>query len=395
MNGLKRRALLLFAGLPMLGSPPALAHSDPASLEYADSDILTTSEPSPETSSAASASCSANCIAKKIKFSTLWFLHYANGQSGGEDYNRFYISRGYLTLKFKPTSWFEPRITMDTHQDDAGSWMVRLKYLYGKLKPRIDSTIITDPYLEFGLVHNPWFDYEEHINYYRMQGTMFIERNGLMNSADLGATAGALLGPKLDKEYRDTVNSKYPGTFGSFAIGVYNGAGYHGVEANENKSVEGRLSVRPLGPLLPNLQVTYFGVLGKGNSDTTPDWQNNDIFASFEHEYFVLTAQYAFGSGNQKASEVDDAGDALPFSGYSAFAELKLPWINSSLMGRYDWWDWDPGNGDDSSTRVVGGFAYHFNKMRHDTLLLDIDYNTYESGQDPDWAAKLTMQVHY
>lgn len=328
----------------------------------------------------------------KISLSTLWYLSYGWGESGGDSFNQARIGRGYVTFKFKPFQWFQPRVTLDTHQDDSGDWKVRLKYMYGKFVLPVETAVITEPNLEFGLVHGPWFDYEEHINYYRIQGTMFIERNGVLNSADAGITVGALLGRRLDEEYQKKVNSKYPGTWGSLAFGLYNGGGYHAEEQNENKTFESRLSVRPLGFVLPNLTLSHFFIWGKGNTAQEPDWRLNAFMASFEHEYFVATAQYATGEGNQKGTRLDASGMALENQGVSGFLEIKLPWIDSRIIGRYDWWEW----GDASSARLIAGVAYYF--MKHSFFLLDLDRVSYDDPAQPDrpvdWQVKLTLQVH-
>ena len=100
----------------------------------------------------------------KVSFATKWYLSYAGGQKDGEAFNRTHIGRGYVTFKLKPVKWFESRVTTDTHQDDTGDWALRLKYLYGKFKVPIETSVVTEPYIELGLVHGPWFDYEEHIN---------------------------------------------------------------------------------------------------------------------------------------------------------------------------------------------------------------------------------------
>ena len=305
----------------------------------------------------------------KVSIGTLWYLSGGFGESNGADFSRVRITRGYLTLKFKPVPWFQPRVTLDTHQDDGGDWKVRLKYMYAKLVLPVETAWVTEPSVEFGLVHGPWFDYEEHINRYRMQGTMFIERNGVLNSADAGVTVAMLLGKKLPKAYRDSVSKEYPGELGSIAFGIYNGGGYHATEKNMNKVFESRVSVRPLGLILPNLQLSYLLIYGQGNTPSQvcddagancipgePAWRLHAGMASFEHEYFVATAQVAKGRGNQGGSKIDAGGAALTGNGYSGFAEVKLPWIESSLVGRYDHWEWD-GKG---TGRVIAGFAHRF-----------------------------------
>ena len=325
------------------------------------------------------------------KVGTLWYLAYGWGEQDGESYNQAHIGRGYLNLKFTPTDWFQPRVTFDAHQDDSGDFNVRLKYMYGKFILPIETAVITEPNIEFGLVHGPWIDYEEHVNWYRMQGTMFIERNGTLNSADLGFTLATLLGEKLDKSYQERVNSKYPGKWGSLALGLYNGGGYHAKEMNENKTFESRVSIRPLGSMLPNLQLSHFFIFGKGNTAAEPDWMLNAFMLSFEHQFFVATAQVATGEGNQKGDKIDEiTGESLEAFGYSGFLEIKAPCLKSSLIGRYDYWKW----GDHATTRIIAGYAFHF--LKNNFILLNLDYLMHDDDTLPDdWQVSLILQVKY
>ena len=185
-------------------------------------------------------------------------------QALAADYSKFVIKRGYISVDANINSFMSARITPDITQDSTGDIKVRLKYAYAKFqKPSLG--YITKPFVEVGVVHMPWLDYEEHINLYRMQDTMFMERNGLFNSADLGVMFGGNFGPQLPEDYRKAVNDHYAGRWGSFAVGVYNGGGYHASEKNEDKALEGRFTLRPLPDHLPGLQVSVFGVSGKGN----------------------------------------------------------------------------------------------------------------------------------
>jgi len=325
--------------------------------------------------------------------STKWYIGYAIGEAKEESFNKFFVSRGYVTLKMKPFSWFEPRVTLDTSQNDEGEWNVRLKYLYAKFKVPVETAVVSEPYAEIGIGHTPWFDYEQNINRYRMEGKMFLERNKLMNSADLGVSIGTLLGRKLPEKYQKEVSKKYPGTWGSVALGVYNGGGYKASEENENKVFQSRISLRPVGPWLPNLQLSHNLVYGKGNTADDPAWVINSFMASFEHKYFVLTGQVALGEGNQKGDKVDkDTGESYDFFGYSFFGEARLPWIRSSAILRVDWFDWKTDGGPSANTRIIAGYAYHFAKKN--LVLLSLDRVSYTDGGLPDdWQAKLTLQV--
>lgn len=315
------------------------------------------------------------------------------GETG--DYSKFTIKRGYLNIKKKITPHLEARITPDVHQDATGDWKARFKYVYGKFKWN-GSGLVQKPYVEFGLIHMPWLDFEEHINRFRMQDTMFMERNGLFNSADAGVMFGANLGPELPEAYRHQVNHHYAGRYGSFQVGVYNGAGYHAAEKNTNKVLEGRLSLRPLPEAAPGFQISVFGLTGKGNTEAEPDWDLAAAMLSWESPRLVLTGQYVTGSGNQKGSAVDGSGRALDRDGWSLFGEARFGEARDwSVIGRYE--SFDPDTDDPTSdeiTRWIGGLAWQFAPGNY--WLLDYQRVEHDHPQIPDeHRVQLTLQVKY
>lgn len=336
---------------------------------------------------------------KGFKIGGLWYLSYQNGETGnttGTDsrFNTFAIKRGYLTVEKEFFPWFNARITTDvTTVKDAtsnldGSLAVRIKYLYGQFNAP-DIAFLTKPNVEVGVVHMPWLDYEEHINYYRLQDTMFIERNGILNSADIGVTFSSLFGGFVNEDYQKNVNSAYPGRYGSVQAGIYNGGGYASSEKNRNKVLEGRLTVRPLPDIVPGLQLTYFGTTGKGNTSANPDWTTNLAFASFEHEYVVLTGQYYWGKGNQQGTDEHDK------KGLSFFTEIK-PIKQFSVIGRYDHFDPNTDASDDANNRFIVGAAYHIDKQHKNMVLLDYDTVDYKQpGKSDDKRVQLTLQVAF
>jgi hypothetical protein len=334
---------------------------------------------------------------KGWKFGYLWYLSYQNGEtgntSGGDGFSRFTVKRGYINIEKEFTPWFSARITPDVNQmtDDGnfdGSYTVRLKYLYGKFMLP-DFAFLTKPFIEVGIVHMPWLDYEENLNWYRCQDTMFLERNGLFNSADIGINFVSLLGGFINEEYQKKVNNAYPGRYGSMALAVMNGGGYTAAEKNENKVLEGRLTIRPLPDIIPGLQLSYFGITGKGNKETDPIWQLNNGFVSFEHEYVVLTSQYYWGKGNQSGA------DEYKKDGYSFFAELK-PHKKFSIIGRYDYFDPNDNVKDDENRRYIVGIAYHLYKQHKNMIVLDYDTVDYKQpGKTDDKRIQLTLQVAY
>ena len=338
---------------------------------------------------------------KGFKFGLLWYLSYQDGQeNNGTDFSRFAIKRGYLTVQKEFMPWFSARMTLDTTQvkDEAkdsknktysnydGSIAVRIKYAYGQFNLP-DLAFLTKPNIEVGVVHTPWFDYEEHVNFYRCQDTMFIERNNTLNSADIGVTFASLLGGTIDENYQNNVTKDYPGRYGSMSVGIYNGSGYAAAEKNENKVIEGRLTLRPLPDIVPGLQFSYFGLTGQGNKDTKPDWTANLGFASFEHQYVTLTGQYYWGKGNQKGDDENKK------DGYSFFTEIK-PMKQFSVIGRYDHFDPNTDAKDDENNRYIVGAAYHLDKPHKNMIVLDYDTVNYkQSDKKDDKRIQLTLQV--
>jgi hypothetical protein len=325
---------------------------------------------------------------KGIKFESLMYLSYQDGESGNADYNKFALKRGYFGIKKSFSPWFSARFTTDIHQDDDGSTRPRIKYMYGQFHFPSNS-LLTESNLEVGQVHMPWLDFEEHVNYFRLQDPMFIERNGILNSADVGITFNSLLGGTMDDEYQKTVNSHYPGRYGSVSFGIYNGGGYHASEKNENKVFMGRLTIRPLPDIVPGLQFSYFGTTGKGNKETEPDWSVNMVLVSYEHQYVTLTGTYFAGTGNQSGADENDK------DGYSVFAEIK-PSKKVSLIGRYDTFDPNTDADNDANDRYIAGVAYMLDKPHKNMILLDYETVNYEQADKADdKRLQLTLQVSF
>ena len=65
----------------------------------------------------------------------------------------------------------------------AGSLVLRVKYAFVEL----DNIKAARSWVRFGAHQTPWLDFEESINRYRVQGTMFSEREALIpGSSDFG-----------------------------------------------------------------------------------------------------------------------------------------------------------------------------------------------------------------
>lgn len=325
---------------------------------------------------------------KGVKVGMTAYLDYSFGEKpkvnfGQEAYNLFSVARGYLTVQKEITPWFYARVTPDVYQNAVGDWELRLKYYYAEFRPG-DVCFLTDMQSEWGLGHMPWLDFEEHVNPYRCQGTMPIERAGVFNSADLGASLRGNFGGQVP-DAEETLGTKhYDGYYGSWHFGVYNGAGYHAVEHNGSKPFEGRITLRPLPEAMPGLQLTYFGIAGLGNTTgLASDYDVNMVMLSYQKEWLVLTAQYFGTRGNAAGTWVDANGRALNTEGYSFFANYRLPTREQKLwlFSRYDHFNQDVNQ--DVAARAnydmyIGGVAYYLYK--NCLIMMDYEETHYGSG---------------
>lgn len=333
-----------------------------------------------------------------ISISGLFYLAYQNGEEGGSSYNRFKVNRSYLTVEAQVLPKLSGRITVDSHQDAEGDMKARLKYAYAKYHFG-DLGNLTGVGLEGGIVHMVWLDFEEHVDLYRMRDPMFMERSGMFNSADFGLTLSGGFGESLPEEYRRNVSSSYASRYGSFALGVYNGGGYHASEENKSKVVEGRLTFRPLPDVVPGLQVSGLAILGKGNVEAEarelPDWRVYNTFLSYQHAQGTLTAQYTWGEGNQKGSWIDpgDGAPATDFNGYSLFGEQRFG-SGWRVIAGYDNLDRKPGAADLGFWRVHGGIGYDLGSQN--ILLFDLDRREWDDSSLPvDTRFQAVMQLKF
>ena len=329
-----------------------------------------------------------------VRVSAHWFLSYQSGQSRQNAYSLFGLKRGYITIRKKLTHFsarITPDISTDREGDGRGDLEMRLKYCY--LKYELEgSAFFTRPSFEFGLVHRPWISFEESINTYRVQGTMFLERIGILNSADFGITFASLLGGELDTGAQRMPYDEHPGKWGSVAVGIYNGGGYHAIEENLNKTVEARLSLRPLGSMVPGLQLTFLGVRGKGNTPEAPDWALDTAFLSLETPSLTLTGTYFRGVGNYTGSAVDGTGMALEQAGHSLFGEARFRRGRLGIMARYDSFE-HRGHPSSRQERMIAGAAYHL--FPGSKIVFSYDRLLAGEEESNESRFEVAMEIHY
>lgn len=309
-----------------------------------------------------------------VKISGIWFMAYrGNIPSAGDD--SFGLKRGYLTFKKRFNETFSIRytqdITINKEGDDAGNVELRFKYCYIKADLP-EFLFFKQPFVEVGLVHQPWIEFEQKINTYRVQGKMFMEKYGVTSSADFGVNVVALLGGKLDGEARKKVDSSLPGKYGSVSLGVYNGGGYHAPEMNNNKTVEGRLTLRPFPGFMPGLQFSYGFATGKGNDTLNTPYNYNIFYVSHETAKTTLTAQFYSGRG------FHGGGSDKLNAGYSCFGEICVPFTPLTVFGRFDHFIDGTNFGstltpphDIQTNAYIAGIAWTFYKRNR--LIFDIE----------------------
>jgi len=316
-----------------------------------------------------------------------WFLAYQNGKLSDKVKDEFALKRGYVDIKKKINDTFSGKITTDITVDKEGDGMgdveIRLKYLLLKMNlPEIG--FLKKSFMEFGMIHLPWIDYEQAINDYRVQGTMFLERTNVMSSADFGMVYMTQFGESLDEEYQKKVSSSFPGKYGSMAISLTNGGGYHALEYNGNKTIQSRLSVRPLHEFLPGFQIHHHGAVGKGNIAEAPDWYYHAGVLSYEADGLIVTGSGFLGTGNYSGTAIQDTVSFSPVDqyGFSVFADVRIwdPGIN--VFGRYDRVTSEYVSGDKLAERWIGGVALYITDRSK--LVLDYDYYNRNTAGKPN-----------
>lgn len=201
-------------------------------------------------------------INRNVEIDGQLFLSFEHAMQDDDYENRFSIKRGYVNFRGQLSEQVGVRVTQDVSIDEegdgAGDIELRLKYAYVKYDVKA-SGFFSKMSFSGGVVGRPWIGFEQKVNDYRAQKSMFLDQNKFLSSADYGVNFETGLGEQLDM---DGLKSN-AGKFGSFAIGVYNGGGYSAIEKNNNKLIEARLSLRPLLEAFPGIQTTFFGAYGK------------------------------------------------------------------------------------------------------------------------------------
>jgi hypothetical protein len=309
-----------------------------------------------------------------VRVGMLSYLQYNAELENRDGQNAFDVTRAYLNINAQLSPRVRFRFTPDvrriTDGSLAGSLTVRVKYAFAQF----DNVLNERSWIRFGLHQSPWLDFEESINRYRVQGTVFSEREALIpGSADFGASYFTPL----------------PDGYGEIHAGVYNGEGFGQTDPNKYKSAQGRFTLRPLPNrgALNGLRLSLFYNAGWYAADRPR--RLGIVMGSYEHARLVATLQRVAATENPIGSLRE-----MNRSGWSVFLEPRQGVAGLAGIFRYDAFDPDRLFTANEQNRVIAGGAYWFIWPRARLALVATNEQVqYDSPLRPD-ENRLLLQTH-
>jgi hypothetical protein len=267
--------------------------------------------------------------------------------------NAFNISRAYLNVTGQLNHLLAFRITPDVVRETGdgssldGRMSVYLKYGYAQLN--LDDWLWRGTYVRAGMIPTPYVEFEDSIYRYRFQGAVFADREGYLPSSDYGIA----------------FRTQLPKGYGEVVGGLYNGEGFARFEANDQKAVQVRGTVRPFpnADAARGLRLTVF----YDADHYTGDGERRRAIglASFEHRFVNLGAEYL-----DAADRVSRSAARLDSDGYSFWITPRAPLgavpvappagvVRASLEGLFRFDRRRPNRANDSvEDRWIAGVAY-------------------------------------
>ncbi len=303
--------------------------------------------------------------------------------------NAFHLTRAYLGFKLQLSSWLSGRVTVDISQANDlatakggeskldGSFLARLKYGYLEAKLKAASLKVAA-----GMIHTPYIYWVEHIEGTRFLRKVMLEQEYGYPSADLGLAVFGNLREHVD-----------------YALGVYNGGGYHALELDREKDLIGRVSLRPLpaSRWLAALQLTGYGHLELRTWDAGTRWRAGGALTwrwvervlspdcrNVKGERLALFFQ-AFASRERAESGATRRTIAL-----SGGARVELP-RRLSLLGRVDWHDADRALVDTAHYRALGAVSLQLHEGVRVALAYQGKYPTQQGMREQLLGAHLEL----
>ena len=254
--------------------------------------------------------------------------------------NAFNVVRSYINVTGNLSRVIAFRFTPDIAQETgtgsslSGSLTFRVKYAY--LQANLDRWATPGTWARFGMQPTAFVNFSEDLYRYRFQGPIFVDREGFLSSSDAGAA----------------VHYNLPSNYGDIHVGLYNGESYRRLEANDQKALQVRGTVRPFAKGIPAL--SGFRLTGFYHGDHyTQDAERTRAIGSvtFEHKY--LNAAFDYLNASDQTSRAAAVVDA---SGYSVWATPKS---TNGWEGLFRFDRLIPNEArDESKERTLVGVAY-------------------------------------
>lgn len=277
--------------------------------------------------------------------------------SGSEHNNAFDITRTYLNFNAKFTGGVSTRVTPDIYRNADGSLGYRLKYGYVAYAPGAGNVTY-----KFGLVQTPWVSREEDLWGYRMQGSIALDRNKYLTSADFGLSADTKLADgNLDLNFA-----------------IVNGEGYSKAEGDDRKDYMVRasylVSATDDHSATGGLRISGYAGFGKptGGGERT----RYVGMVSYASKQFTLAGEYAMATDSSTATPTAEVKGSV----ISAFGVYHLTNSPVALIGRVDLVDPNTDVSNDKNTRIIAGASYQVSPNLR--FLGDVDLLSHEAG-DP------------
>ena len=304
-----------------------------------------------------------------VTFGVVSFLEYNADLHEQNQINAFEVTRGYFNVKAQLSDRLSAFFTTDVRPTTDASLNttlgLHLEYAYLDAKVNDKASIL------FGMHETPWLTFEESINRYRVQGTMFSERAGLIpGPSDLGASVLAK-GDMVDVH-----------------VGVYNGEGYGRAEEDKYKSLQGRVTVHPFSDADTGGSVRLSGFYSYG-------WYAKDrphnvaiVMGSYENPNVAATVQYLTAKDNPFVATT------LERRGLSVFGEGRQGLTGWAGVGRVDFFDPDATTDNDATRRYIFGGA-HWSRVGTGRLGVVVSLEQlFKSVDMTKLDSKLLVQTH-
>jgi hypothetical protein len=262
----------------------------------------------------------------------------------GKGFNKFDLSRVYLTVKSKLSQQVSVRITADVDAMDGTMRELYLKYAY------LDwdvSQVIPYSTVRFGLQQTGWIDYMNKVWGRRYVAKTLLDEYKILSSADYGISELV----------------KLPNGYGHGAIQILQGPGYKGQEENRYKDFSAFIFLRPL-VRVPDLAASMVGAYAyKGYSDQpdiNSDNKKDRVAGMLSLAYgniFRLSGEYFMSWDRMYPGDTKD----LKKDGISLFGDIRFPMIHDTflqqiaLVGRYDLYDPNKDVDDNEKTYLIAG----------------------------------------